>query len=344
MDTPAALMGHLDNVTLDVIVSLQLQDLDEFEAHHDGGVIDLRGMEAALDIYRQELERAAVMLHDHRVSVRFGESYEDNMQDDTLESASTQSTRSLDVATRQENTPLLVSTPVHVNQPDQGTVEESLDEFSHEQETAKPPNTDTSAGTSLYYSAETSKDGSPDEVSQLAGSCVACGEINPRELIQVPCDDYYCHDCLANLFRYAMEDESLFPPQCCGQLIPMEEVTPYLTDDFAEGFSARALELSTLDRVYCSDGSCSAFINPEDIVGDRATCGKCGTATCKVCKAAAHEGDCPEDPAVISLMATAAAEGYKKCYSCRRLVELTYGCNHITYFPPPESLPMPAFC
>ncbi|KAL8643739.1 MAG: hypothetical protein Q9210_007579, partial [Variospora velana] len=317
------MMEHLDDATLDAIVSSQLQDLDEFEAHHDGGVIDLRDTEAAVDIYRQELERAVVTLHDHRVSVRFSESCEDNMRDETLESASARGTRSLDIATRQEDTSLLVSTPVHLNQPDQDTVEESLDEFSHEQKTAKPSqanhssDTDTSAGTSLYYSAETSRDGSPGEDFQPAGSCLACGESNSPELIQVPCDDYYCRDCLAHLFRYAMKDESLFPPQCCGQLIPMEEVTPYLNDDFAEGFSARALELSTLDRVYCSDGSCSAFIDPKDIDGDRATCGKCGTATCKVCKAAAHEGDCPEDPAVISLMAKAAAEGYKKCYSCR---------------------------
>ncbi|KAI4137380.1 MAG: hypothetical protein LQ341_005168, partial [Variospora aurantia] len=89
MDTPAGLIGNLEDETLDVIVSLQLQDLDEFETHQDGGVIDLGDTEAAIDIYRQELERAAVMLHDHRVSVRFGESCEDNMQDDTLESAST---------------------------------------------------------------------------------------------------------------------------------------------------------------------------------------------------------------------------------------------------------------
>lgn len=48
------------------------------------------------------------------------------------------------------------------------------------------------------------------------------------------------------------------------------------------------------------------------------------------CKARAHTGDCLNDPATRKLIAVAQENGWQRCYSCWRMVELEIGCNHIT--------------
>ncbi|EAW06656.1 uncharacterized protein ACLA_083510 [Aspergillus clavatus NRRL 1] len=47
-----------------------------------------------------------------------------------------------------------------------------------------------------------------------------------------------------------------------------------------------------------------------------------------LCKRAAHEGDCPdEDEEVLQL---SEREGWRRCFQCRKVIELGVGCNHIT--------------
>ena len=161
-------------------------------------------------------------------------------------------------------------------------------------------------------------------------TCVICSdEYRTRHLITAPCGDHYCKACIGQLYDLAMKDESLFPPRCCRQPIPLSIANPMLTLDQVQKFLEKRVEFSTPNRTYCHDTSCLAFIRPENISGEKAMC-TCGELTCIVCKAAAHDGDCPEDPAYTSLMTFATAEGYQTCRQCKRLVELSIGCNHMT--------------
>ena len=168
----------------------------------------------------------------------------------------------------------------------------------------------------------------PDAVE----TCIICNdELPPEKTIQLPCEDRYCHDCLIRLFNASMRDESLFPPRCCEQ-IPLSVVQHLLPPNFADTFQMRQVELSTPNRTYCADRHCSSFINPNKIEEDTGTCSFCWVQTCVICKGYAHHcGDCPQDPAVVSLMSLAAREGLKQCPSCTLMVELAFGCNHITY-------------
>ncbi|KAL8790094.1 MAG: hypothetical protein Q9213_000796 [Squamulea squamosa] len=167
--------------------------------------------------------------------------------------------------------------------------------------------------------------------SKPAGPCIICGDELPSETMsQLSCGDWYCHECLVDLFNGAMKDESLFPPRCCEK-IPLSAVQHLLPPDFPEKFQARVVELDTPNRTYCVNSDCSKFINPGDIEGDVATCSNCWVQTCVICKRYAHQGDCPEDPAVVGLMALAAREGFRQCPSCQLMVELELGCNHITW-------------
>ncbi|CAL8580482.1 hypothetical protein XPA_006203 [Xanthoria parietina] len=140
----------------------------------------------------------------------------------------------------------------------------------------------------------------------------------PSELIHLPCDHNYCVECTMRLFTSAMTDETLFPPQCCGISIPLAR-----------------MELSTpaSERTYCASQTCSLFLGSqtEGLQEEKVHCPRCNTDTCTTCKGVAHESSyCPQDPSVVSLMATAASQGYKQCPSCHLVIELTFGCHHMT--------------
>ena len=162
-------------------------------------------------------------------------------------------------------------------------------------------------------------------------SCVSCGDGKvEQDLMLATCGDHYCQWCTRTLFDLATTDESLYPPRCCREPIPLADARHFLGEELISRFERKAIEFNTHDRTYCYGAGCSAFILPQHIDGDKATCAECHEVTCKICKSAAHENDCPEDPAREDLMVAAAAAGWQQCYRCKRLVELEYGCNHMT--------------
>jgi hypothetical protein len=127
-------------------------------------------------------------------------------------------------------------------------------------------------------------------------SCTVCGDRAMSEQVATcPCSHKYCHDCIAGLFNACIMDESLFPPRCCSESIPLDSVEGVLPLNLAEEFRSKCVEFSTANRTYCYQSTCSAFIPPSTIDGDFATCSQCESKTCSICKGESHEGDCPED-------------------------------------------------
>jgi hypothetical protein len=162
--------------------------------------------------------------------------------------------------------------------------------------------------------------------------CTACGDMKKYfDVISGPCRHEYCRDCLRELFELSFTDESLFPPRCCRRPIPVSSVEIFLTKIIKQRFEERTIECSTPNRTYCSSSRCSRFIRADEIEGDTATCTSCGTTTCTVCKAAGHVGECPHDTALHAVVDLANTENWQRCYSCRSIVQLEVGCNHITY-------------
>ncbi|KAI4133433.1 MAG: hypothetical protein LQ338_000169 [Usnochroma carphineum] len=172
-------------------------------------------------------------------------------------------------------------------------------------------------------------------------TCTSCSEsVSYFAAVYAPCGHDYCSECTKRLFVMHTNDESLFPPQCCGQTIPLAAVDVFLTAEFVQYFQAKSLEYSTLDRTYCARPSCSAFIPPSTINGDSAMCPECSSWVCALCKQASHAGrECPTDTALDELVAKAKEVGWQRCYKCKQYVELIHGCNHIMYvIPLPASL------
>ncbi|KIX98524.1 uncharacterized protein Z520_05825 [Fonsecaea multimorphosa CBS 102226] len=140
--------------------------------------------------------------------------------------------------------------------------------------------------------------------------CIACHEVKKYfDVIEVSCGHGYCKPCLQQLVDLATKDESLFPPRCCREPFEMSGVNIFLTKELRDQFELAKVEFGTRNRTYCCGETCSAFINPSNIEGDVATCGKCGTMTCNTCKKVAHDGHCPEDPELQATLSLATQSG-----------------------------------
>jgi hypothetical protein len=162
--------------------------------------------------------------------------------------------------------------------------------------------------------------------------CVVCREDDLFfDVTPVACVHAYCRHCVQDLFRRSFKDESLFPPRCCGQPILPGSIRFFLTAEIVEQYEEARVEFSDPDRAYCSLPTCSSYIRRENIVAGQATCPPCTTQSCSFCKKEWHEGDCPADNNLQLVLATAAAQGWKRCSNCRTMVEHTLGCNHMTF-------------
>lgn len=133
--------------------------------------------------------------------------------------------------------------------------------------------------------------------------CAVCQEYgDSKDITTVTCGDLYCRSCLQALFERAFADEANFPPRCCGQAISLDP--EFLTGEILLQHREKKIEFETVDRTYCSAKVCSSFLHREHMKGDCATCPRCNTKTCTICKAAWHTGDCPADTDLQLLLET----------------------------------------
>lgn len=168
--------------------------------------------------------------------------------------------------------------------------------------------------------------------------CVSCEGLFIEEGVwQASCSHHYCVACLEHLHSASMTDETLYPPRCCRREMPWDDVRAVIGERLSTDFANKKEELDTHvgNRTYCSDASCSVFIGAEHTTNNVATCPTCNQATCTMCKAARHEGDCPADAALQQTLVLASERGWQRCTGCRSIIDLAFGCYHITYVQPP---------
>ncbi|KAI9883565.1 MAG: hypothetical protein M1823_004663 [Watsoniomyces obsoletus] len=161
--------------------------------------------------------------------------------------------------------------------------------------------------------------------------CVIClEETIPSRTYKAPCSHHYCYACVIQYFTKAVKNESVFPPKCCQQRIPLSDVFGLLGPKMTQQVEEKIVEMETVDKTYCVRRSCLAFIPPSGIRGYAATCSKCGNQTCVLCKSRVHEGDCTGNAELEALFELANTAGWRRCHSCHTMVDLALGCNHIT--------------
>lgn len=138
----------------------------------------------------------------------------------------------------------------------------------------------------VVEAAQTTKqDGDEGTVSLLPGEeCVACREAC-RELLKAPCSHLYCSRCTTQWFEAASLDESLFPVRCCQEEITLSLARDFLPEELSRRYELKAVEFSSMNRIYCPNPTCSAFTPPDSIQNDIVTCNACSGQSCTYCKA-----------------------------------------------------------
>lgn len=140
------------------------------------------------------------------------------------------------------------------------------------------------------------------------------------------------------LITQAVQDESKMPPRCCAQAIPSAIVKKVLTKEEQQRFMKSVAQYNTPweSRVFCPNPGCGEFIPKRSKVDPKhpfeVVCRTCRERACSICKRAAHAfgQDCPADWELDAVLQMGEQSGWRRCYKCRTLVELTQGCSHIT--------------
>lgn len=332
----------MDEETARLVFQLQLQDLQEISSNSKGKqrAGEVSDFELALECYKTDLESSTTFVSDRHMCMSIARAVRrDGEVINELKSLDEQAAADRGLALRSEDGD--IPPPSNTDGEPQGPKSdgENIDDELLEKMAAiyiygstydDDPDSEVTQPESSTWAANrasTSKNAKKTALRQ----CVSCLErFEFYDVTRAPCSHEYCRECLRKLFSQSLTDESLFPPRCCNQPIPAETNRIFLSSKLVGEYQAKKLELDTPNRTYCHQPSCSTFIPPPFIHNDVGNCVRCNEKTCIICKSASHEGDCPEDPAVQELLQVATENGWQRCYSCHRLVELRHGCHHIS--------------
>ncbi|KAI9676660.1 MAG: hypothetical protein M1829_002977 [Trizodia sp. TS-e1964] len=164
--------------------------------------------------------------------------------------------------------------------------------------------------------------------------CNSClEEVKSRKLVSLQCQHKYCKECFGTLVNTALLDEDYFPPKCCSSAIPVKTILWNSDSTLRSSFKIKANEFSVpvMDRLYCAAPSCGKWIPLTKKVKDIVPCPHCQSNICSRCRNLEHtNGDCPEDHELQAALKESDRYGWQRCYRCRSMVELSFGCRHIT--------------
>lgn len=177
----------------------------------------------------------------------------------------------------------------------------------------------------------------PEKPVKIVQCLICLDDLPSTKAKKLPCGHRMCRSCLKHAFKLAISEPQHMPPKCCTQAIPYLTVERLFSPEFKKTFKRKHEEFTTKNRIYCPGKRCGEWIRPKEIsrVEGRkmGRCRKCKMKVCGKCNQKWHGGkgsECPADSETTALLERAREEGWKRCYSCRTLVELKEGCNHMT--------------
>lgn len=180
---------------------------------------------------------------------------------------------------------------------------------------------------------------SPDFLKLEAAvcECTSCfDEVPNKKAVDMPCHHKYCRPCFSELVRTNIRCEASFPPKCCLTEIPKKLMRQHLPPKALAQFEEKALEYAVpiVNRFYCVSPSCAKWIDTRIArrTNGALQCPHCAVRLCTVCRGPEHAAnqECPQDFDLDRTLEQAERAGWRRCYSCRALVELDTGCQHIT--------------
>lgn len=140
------------------------------------------------------------------------------------------------------------------------------------------------------------------------------------------------------MITQATVEETKMPPRCCTQPITSSIVKAVFSKEEQQVFLKAVIQFSTPweSRIFCPNRACGEFIPPRKHIDPKhpfeVTCRQCRRSVCVMCKRSAHPlgQDCPDDWELETVLKIGEKSGWRRCYKCRNLVELSVGCTHMT--------------
>ncbi|KAH7919233.1 hypothetical protein BV22DRAFT_871578 [Leucogyrophana mollusca] len=164
--------------------------------------------------------------------------------------------------------------------------------------------------------------------------CIVCVDrINSTQSFRAPCSHYYCQSCILAFAEASTRDDSLFPLQCCQEILSPNKIARFLPAKLKATFLSKSIEHSSTyaSRVYCCAPACSAYLGAFGGSGRDLPCPECKTLVCSNCRQAAHPGDsCADNASTLEVKALATARGWQSCPDCHAIIERVNGCLHMT--------------
>ncbi|KAF4588501.1 hypothetical protein EYR40_010052 [Pleurotus pulmonarius] len=335
----------IDAETFALIARLLLADIEEAASHRKGkshAESPPTDEELSFSVQQKEMENLLLSMQDLRVAEGLNQAL---TTDQAIINAFTIAERSAD-DDRRAAIALGSGLPMPARTPYQKRVEDRRFSLNIPDDPVSTPSPTPSAPPPFVFMRKGEADNvaSPDPYrakpnrpfqSRTAKECISCMEtFTPAHNLRPACGHDWCSPCLVDLVTACLKDESLYPLRCCGQNFVESEIFASLRDRrLLSQFRLKAREFATppLQRVYCPAPRCSSFLGPASNVKKSVGCEGCGETVCLACKSLDHgDEDCVEQAALTELKDLAREQGWQTCPGCHAVVELLYGCYHMT--------------
>ncbi|XP_072988107.1 E3 ubiquitin-protein ligase RSL1 [Typha latifolia] len=200
------------------------------------------------------------------------------------------------------------------------------------------------------------KDLSSDRNGSVSACPICCEENQSSQMIQIDCSHKFCSGCLITYVEGKIQ-ASHVPIRCpqvrCKYNISTSECKSFLPVTSYELLERASMEvgLHNMETLYCPFPNCSMLLNASQHLSSRASssslsdvncveCPECCRDICISCGVPWHTMmTCNEyqslpaeerDAGDMSLHLLAQNNRWRRCQQCRRMIELTQGCYHMT--------------
>lgn len=197
----------------------------------------------------------------------------------------------------------------------------------------------------------------PSQGDKSLENCFICRDDKQSlMMITMKCSHKFCSNCMRTYVDGKVQSSQV-PIKCpqmgCKYYISTAECRSFLPVTSFESLERALAEANVLhsDRIYCPYSNCSVLLDPHECLSTRASsssqsdtscvdCPVCHRLICWVCGVPWHSSmRCEDyqnlpleerDDADITLHRLAQNQRWKRCQQCRRMIELTQGCYHMT--------------
>lgn len=192
---------------------------------------------------------------------------------------------------------------------------------------------------------------------KLTDTCaICCEEKLMSMMVTIKCSHRFCSYCMKTYVEGKVQSTQV-PIQCpqlmCKYCISIAECRSFLSVTSYESLEQALAEANILnsDKIYCPYPNCSVLLDPNECLSTRASsssqprnscveCPVCQRFICADCEVPWHSSmTCEEyqniplgerDDCDLTFHRLAQNKRWKRCQQCRRMIELAYGCYHMT--------------